>query len=426
MKLLQGLSSLFKPCPSPCPAVPSAPESISSSTPDSSNSDLKERIRLAEAMDRRRTQERTEVKRILSSEDQSDVFVFFEMKWLNAWNEYLRGGPLPGPIEFAELVGKDGKVRRDLRVERDFKVISFDIWEYLQRQHGSEAPLASSAEEIRTAVVLTEASPDQETVLTEANHRERGGKHRAEEDDLGRALTTRDWSEGESHRTDGLVGLVNPGLFCYMNASLQCLFSVEPFCDFFFQKRHKQVKNSLPKPFAEALSEAVTAVFSSERGFFRPNRLWSLCQRRFPTLKMHDAQEFLHFLLDSLDSELTCKGKSPSKEGLIACMFMGVLRSQVRCMECGRGSRVDEGFVELSVPMAKSIKKAFQLFTAAEVISEEYECDYCEDQTSASKQMAVLKAPRYLLLSIKRFREFPSPQKSSAHIEFHKRIALSR
>jgi len=426
MKLLQGLSSLFKPCPSPCPVAHSVPESVSSPAPESSNSDLKERIRLAEAMDRRRTQERTEVKKILSTEDENDVFVFFETKWLNAWNEYLRGGPLPGPIEFAELVDKDGGVRRDLRVERDFKVISFEIWEYLQRQHGSEPPLASSAEEIRTAVVLAEASPRQETVLTEVNHRERGWKHRSDEDDLGRALTTRDWREGESNKTDGLVGLVNPGLFCYMNASLQCLFSVEPFRDFFYQKRHKQVQSRISKPFSEALSEAVTAVFSSERGAFRPNRLWSLCQRRFPALKMHDAQEFLHYLLDSLDSELTCKGKSASKDGLIAYTFMGVLRSHVRCMECGRGSRVDEGFLELSVPMAKSIKKAFRMFTAAEVISEEYECEHCEDQTSASKQIAVLKAPRYLLLSIKRFREFPSPQKSSEHIKFHKRIALSR
>lgn len=423
MKLLQGLSSLFKPCPSP-PTPPSA-VSVPTSSPDSSNSDLKERVRLAEAMDRCRTQERAEVKRLLSTDDQSDVFVFFETKWLNAWNEYLRGGPQPGPIDFTDLMDKQGKVRKDMRVERDYRVISFDIWEYLQRKHGSEPPLVSSAEDIRTAVVLTEGNEGQETVLTEVNW-ERSGKALSEEEELGRSLTVRGWGGEGRCRTEGLVGLANPGFFCYMNASLQCLLSVEPFCDFFYEKRHQQVHNRIPKPYSEALSDIITAVFSSERGSYRPSRLWSLCQRRFPALKMHDAQEFLHFLLDSLDTELACKGKSASKEGLIACTFMGVLRSNVRCMECGRGSRVDEGFLELSVPLAESVKKAFRMFTAAEVITDEYECEYCDDQTSASKQIAVLKAPRFLLLSIKRFREFPYPQKTSSHIKFHKRIEVAR
>ena len=418
MKLLRGLSSLFKPCspttPSPSPTAQPNP----TFNPDSSNLDVRDRLQLAVELDRRRVRERTEVKKMVVEDDGCDVYVFFATSWLNSWNDFLRGGPLPGPISFSDLLTPQGKIRRDLIPERDYRVISFPIWDYLQSQHTSDPPLVSSSDDIHSAILLTTSqdSPDSpDSVLTEVNYQS------YPQSDFDSAPTIRPYHPQSP--TDGLVGLANPGFFCYMNASLQCLFAIEPFRDFFYFKRHTEFNSKAGKLVSEALSEVIYAVFSAEQGYYRPLRMWNMCQRRFSTMKMHDAGEFLHYLLDSVDSEL---GKKQGKRGLIGDTFMGKLRSNVRCLECGKVTSVDEDFVELALPLAKHLNKAFELFTAEEDLSEGYDCVYCQDQTCASKHISLLHSPNYLFLSIKRFRQYPSPQKSFQHIKFHKRISVPR
>jgi len=67
-------------------------------------------------------------------------------------------------------------------------------------------------------------------------------------------------------RDRGVIGLENPMFYCYMNATLQCLLSVTPFCNFL-----KSITQRSDTPLSNAMSAFVKA--SENGGILRPNEI---------------------------------------------------------------------------------------------------------------------------------------------------------
>jgi ubiquitin C-terminal hydrolase len=452
MKLIKGLKSLFNTTSSDPTVLPSEhgrdlkPDSSDFQTTErspiiqisASKSDLQARIKAADTLDLRRRTERAEVKRLLETGPEDGELVFFDCLWLDSWNDFLKGSTPPGPISFQGLLNEKGELRSGLLLDADYKAISYEIWSYLEQHHGSAPPLLGSSPDIYNGLFLADTCPTinpipgndfpafaRLRVSPEADEPDKPDS----ESRTSEAATTNLYTTIGSPQirvTRGLVGLANPSLFCYMNASLQLLLSIEPFRDFFYTQHYREVANNRKKPVSEALADVVFAIFNAEAGYVQPTRLWSLYQRRFPHHKMHDAQEFLHFLLDSLDTELGLKTVKPghAKSDLISSVFTGVLRSRILCLKCERTSDVYEQFLELSLPLAKSVKAALKLFYAKETLTEAYDCEKCRRRTDMAKEMSVDTWPTFLILSVKRFKQFPKPQKSSVFIKFRKRLSF--
>lgn len=342
-----------------------------------SKADLQERIRAADLLDARRKRERTEVKAMMDSSSLSGELVMFDKQWLDQWNEFLRGGPPPGRIEFNRQQEGDSS--------RDCKPIHKEVWTYLEAIYGSE-PLETCSE----ATALVSEPP-------------RGPSHSS----TASTIVTRP----RAKPLKGLVGLSNGGLYCYMNSSLQLLLSIEPFRDYFLRKQEQG------HPYCKAVEEVTLGLFQPTGEYVRPSRLASLSRRKFPPHKMNDAHEFIHYLIDCLEAEL-------KRSELISSLLVGSLRSEVKCLQCGLAHCRTEQFVELALPLAKSVKAALKAFVSCETLSATYECEKCESQTDASKSLQIDLCPAYLLLALKRFRQSPEPQKDNHSVKIRKHLLL--
>ena len=442
MNLIQSFKSLLRLLPpSPVPEEEALPtERASVHLRGVSMPDLKAKLTAAEVLDRRRKRERSEVKALMSSGDLSGDNVFLQSGWLHCWNEFLRGGLPPGPITFTELLDEYGDPRHDLQPDLDFAVIPKAVWDYLSSIYDSEPPLESPSDDISTAIRRSETFLSLSAAPTPLENdfpafslmkpHAAMRKSADVESRSSEATTTNLYTRMDGMQirvTKGLVGLVNPGLYCYLNASIQLLMSVEPLRDFFLLRYYLGIDNRVRKSYSEAMGDVASALFTSSSGSARPSRLWSLTTHKFPPSKMHDAQEFIHFLLDSLDLELAVKRtKRPGmvRSEMIDTWFVGGMKSEVKCLECGKLNCVWEQFVELSLPMERSVKKALKLFCAKETLSAAYDCEKCRKKTDLTKGLRIEKSPLYLILSLKRFKQFPSPQKSNSFVKFHKRLQL--
>ena len=371
------LKALFSLPPQPADSE-QATERVSTHLPSVSKADLQERIRAADLLDARRKREKAEVKAVLDSPSLSGELVTFDRLWLNQWNEFLQGGPPPGRIEFSRRLQAEGQ---------DCKPIHKEVWTYLEAIYGSE-PLETCSE----VTVLVPAPPQ-------------GPNHSS----TASTIVTRP----RVKPLKGLVGLSNTGLYCYMNSSLQLLLSIEPFRDYFL---HRQEQG---QPYCKAVEEVTLGLFQSTGDCVRPARLASLSRRKFPPHKMNDAHEFIHYLVDCLEAEL--KGQQSQ---LISSLLVGSLRSEVKCLQCGQAHYRTEQFVELALPLAKSVKAALKAFVSCETLSAAYECEKCASQTDACKSLQIDLCPAYLLVALKRFHQSPEPQKDDRAVKVRKRLLV--
>ncbi|XP_078365801.1 uncharacterized protein LOC144650037 isoform X2 [Oculina patagonica] len=178
----------------------------------------------------------------------------------------------------------------------------------------------------------------------------------------------------------GVCGLENLGNTCFVNAGLQCLFSVTPFCRFFLGGGHKTVtqknlKNS-QQLLCKSLGDLVTKVWSGSYLQCDPTELYSAITTHFYSQltpqRQHDCHEFLALFLDGLHQELNCahsdssSADQPNKsdcaeqkwrqytrcnDSLIVDTFQGQLQSKITCCNCGHESFKHQPFTFLSVPL---------------------------------------------------------------------------
>jgi ubiquitin C-terminal hydrolase len=250
----------------------------------------------------------------------------------------------------------------------------------------------------------------------------------------------------------GYGGLVNMGLTCYANATIQCLRHTiklpwlleEGKYNTLFEKEpneKRQKKQELVKTFAQV----VQLLAKCERGqSVRPADFWNKVKpvvydtmyEHLAEKAPHDSHEFYLFLLETVNEALATEvemrilrsNPSTPEERLIqgaleswqrefskeyspiVDMFYGLGHWRTTCEKCSNVSHRWESFnsLKVSVPPGgftaepKSILELLEAEKRPETI-EEYQCDTCAAKTTAHRSYSVWRLPQTVVLVLKRF-----------------------
>lgn len=191
-------------------------------------------------------------------------------------------------------------------------------------------------------------------------------------------------------RTVGSVGLHNLGNTCYMNSALQCVRSVEELTKFFITDAYQDEVNKTNLlgyngRMAMAYGNLLKDIYREGRGSVSPRDFKSTvgrCRSTFSGWGQQDSQEFLGFLLDALQEDLSRVKNKPYIEkpdstddmiddpvairemaekvwditrqrddSVIADLFTGMYKSTLKCPECGKISITFDPFNNLTLPL---------------------------------------------------------------------------
>ena len=244
------------------------------------------------------------------------------------------------------------------------------------------------------------------------------------------------------------TGLINFGVTCYMNATIQCLAATIPLSQFFLDDKWdgfaqrtnwKGSKGNM----LNAFSNLLRSLWSGQFVAVRPSSLRSLCGKLNPEWReehQQDAKEFLEFILDIMHEDLNvCWERSQLKpltfeqemkrermdvqvasrhewdrychrdSSYITSLFGGQHASRLRCTTCHNTSTTYEPFLSISVEIPRSGKPdlydCLRSYTREEKLSKDemWKCPYCKCEREATKQITITRAPQVLVVHFKRF-----------------------
>lgn len=191
-------------------------------------------------------------------------------------------------------------------------------------------------------------------------------------------------------RSLGAVGLQNLGNTCYMNSALQCVRSVEELTKYFLTDSYVDEINKTNilgynGRIALAYMGLLKEIYDEGRGSVSPRDFKTTvgrCRSTFQGWGQQDSQEFLGFLLDGLQEDLSRIKNKPYIEkpdstddmindpeairkmadevwditrrrddSVIADLFTGLYKSTLKCPECGKISITFDPFNNLTLPL---------------------------------------------------------------------------
>ena len=387
---------------------------------------------------------REEIKDLLQQKITEDL-VIVEAKWFSQLESFIQGGERPEKMENSSILTKKKKLRKGLKESFDFFFVSSKIWEKLKKFDDEKITLdinkklkklnyVKLAEEHHKFLLQgDETSRIDPTdiklplIMPRNECQENIFPNLSDEDLKKDSLSTNHTSslnqtESESNFSNsirfqrGRVGFDNPGLFCYLNAGIQCLLSMTHFIDLMI--RQSCVKSLEGKEACTLIIKLIKTVFSMRSGVVKPTLLWKYVTKTFPGNKQHDMPEFMRFIINQIEAEL-------GDNNLISkYIFNGMLTSNVVCMKCLHSSNKLETFIDLQIELSESIEKSFDLFTQEEIISTGYYCTNCKTHFQALKSLALFRPPNYLILQIKRFRQTPYMHKLTSFTKYKRKMIV--
>ncbi|KAJ7046714.1 hypothetical protein C8F04DRAFT_1307881 [Mycena alexandri] len=204
----------------------------------------------------------------------------------------------------------------------------------------------------------------------------------------------------DSKKETGYVGLKNQGATCYMNSLLQSLY-----CTRYFRRAVYQIPTEDDSP-TESVALALQRVFyhlqTSDQPVGTTELTKSFGWKSLDSFLQHDVQEFNRVLQDKLESKM----KGTKSEGAIAKLFVGKMKSYIKCVNVDFESSRSEGFydIQLNVKGMKNLYESFRDYVAVEMLDGEnkYQAEGLGLQ-DAKKGIIFESFPPVLHLQLKRF-----------------------
>ncbi|KAK9457513.1 hypothetical protein V1511DRAFT_455322 [Dipodascopsis uninucleata] len=204
----------------------------------------------------------------------------------------------------------------------------------------------------------------------------------------------------DSKKVTGHVGLRNQGATCYMNSLLQSLYFTK-----YFRKAVYQIPTENDEPIS-SVPLALQRLFYQLQTASAPVGTLELTKSfgwdTTDAFTQHDVQEFNRVLMDNLEGKM----KGTKVEGVLTELFVGQMKSFIKCINVDFESSRSEDFwdIQLNVKGMKNLHESFKDYIQVETLNGEnqYQATGYGLQ-DAEKGVIFQSFPPVLDLQLKRF-----------------------
>ena len=238
-----------------------------------------------------------------------------------------------------------------------------------------------------------------------------------------------------------LVGIKNFKVNCYINASLQCLLCIPELSDYFLEKRFTQINyetKSQQRSICNIMTEWYEGIFYSNREIISPKAFVNMC----PSGEQDAHEFFFNTLFPLIQKETDCSIKIQRDDtwnseqvwdwyrnvsrNIFDELFGGLYKNTIVCGKCEYNSVTYDPFLGISLAISGSclydcLDKEFKKEKLPKCVG--YKCFKCEDKTPATRREKIEKAPKYLILHLKRL--IKNSRKVSDHVRYPITLNLS-